>query len=957
MKRIEAAIREGRCVLAIGKQALASPDVLAELRRRTVPAVHLGGDAVNPVGTLSAAALSAVLDRPGGVLVLVEPEGAADGQALSMLGDIIKGAAHKPKLFVAARAYNPFMMPMNMRLLKVEGLKFRAKDFIEALPVVESTDEAAAAQDAPQKKATNKRELPFKAPRAHFAGREEEVAQLRTWLDEDGGPIIVTGPAGVGKRWLIEHTLIGREFTRWPDLTLGPGVGVDTLVSRIALGARAAGVDTLHQALSKKKDGPSPAELSALVAQTLADPALSGHLFIIHGIDRLLDRRRGHLRGSGRIEMVLDEVLRTAPGLRLVVTCEQTPQLYHEGAASAMRVIELGGLKGKVLHEIFEAHHLEDTPRESFGPISERTMGHPLAVRYLALSAVEDGDLNELLDQGRYLKVTDLGRPEAVTRHIKRRIEKLPASERKSLAAAALFTSPATTDDLRLFGIDRRVRLFLVAQGLLEQTPVDGDRRYYVHSMVARHLDYRETYDFDNMQALGRQLHSQGQEAAKAGREDLADALFSEGNRLLIEARRERHTKATAYPNLDATVENLRGMIRRKNPRLDIARQRLSPMLKQYPAHAELLLSAADLAVAEKADFSTIVGAYNALHGAAPTPEGYFSEADVHTKMRARGKAARALEHGLKAFPASARMYRRMATVSLDQNKIDEAIVMLKSAMTLEPLMPDTYGLLTDAYMAQGLPGRENALSALSEATSLDPTNSKHRVRQAGILRDQAMAAEADREALLQSASEAIMVALDMDKGSPDAQVLAACIILDQGGDIDQAEWLLAQSKKRAPTSFGLVQQARVLIRRGSLEEVERLISKALKLEPSNHEAFAAQSEMWEGQGQIFHAFEAMKGAKERSHKDSSARVFYARHMDRLGALIESGAAAEMMKAVNVEPPDETQTATAEAGERRDPGTTTIRRPKKAAIRPEDVTEADQEEVAVAESEPAASEE
>ena len=32
MNRVETAIREGRCVLAIGQQALSNPDVLNELR-------------------------------------------------------------------------------------------------------------------------------------------------------------------------------------------------------------------------------------------------------------------------------------------------------------------------------------------------------------------------------------------------------------------------------------------------------------------------------------------------------------------------------------------------------------------------------------------------------------------------------------------------------------------------------------------------------------------------------------------------------------------------------------------------------------------------------------------------------------------------------------------------------------------------------------------------------------
>ena len=253
------------------------------------------------------------------------------------------------------------------------------------------------------------------------------------------------------------------------------------------------------------------------MSDTLSDSALDGHVFVIHGMDHLTDRRRGHFKADGRLEMVLTAVLRSTPTVRIIMTARRTPQLYNEGAMAGLRTLELGGLKGKVLHEMFTAHHLEDIPREKFGPIHDRTLGHPLAARYLAISALEDGDLDEILDQGRYLKVNDLDRAEAVTRHIKRRIDKLKDSDRKALAAAALFRDPATTDDLRVFDIDRRTRLYLISQGLLEQTPVDGDRRYYVHPSVSRHLEYREIFDFDNMQALGRQMHNHGRDAPRRG--------------------------------------------------------------------------------------------------------------------------------------------------------------------------------------------------------------------------------------------------------------------------------------------------------------------------------------------------------------------------------------------------------------------------------------------------------
>ena len=80
MKRVEAAINQGVCVLAVGGRALQNPDILMELRRRPVPAVALGAAPTNPVQALKADTIAPALN-PGGIIVLVEPEGATDGAA------------------------------------------------------------------------------------------------------------------------------------------------------------------------------------------------------------------------------------------------------------------------------------------------------------------------------------------------------------------------------------------------------------------------------------------------------------------------------------------------------------------------------------------------------------------------------------------------------------------------------------------------------------------------------------------------------------------------------------------------------------------------------------------------------------------------------------------------------------------------------------------------------------
>ena len=91
--------------------------------------VNLAGDAVNPAAAVSAEALAPVFTSPGGALVLIEPE-AADAKGLNLLSELVQKAAHKPKLFVAAKAFNPFVLPLPLRLLKMEQIKEKAKDFV-----------------------------------------------------------------------------------------------------------------------------------------------------------------------------------------------------------------------------------------------------------------------------------------------------------------------------------------------------------------------------------------------------------------------------------------------------------------------------------------------------------------------------------------------------------------------------------------------------------------------------------------------------------------------------------------------------------------------------------------------------------------------------------------------------------------------------------------------------------
>jgi tetratricopeptide (TPR) repeat protein len=935
MNRVQAAIQDGRCVLAVGGRSLQSAEVLAELRRRNVATVALGSGPVNPVQSLTADHVAPALSREGGIIVLLEPDAAEDSKALAELGEIIKAGAKKPKVFVAAKAFNPFALPMGMRLLKLEQLKMRALDFVQALAVAEPGAVAPApVQAAPSfqiggalhaapttKKDTEK----VNAPRPDFIGRAEELPELQALIEADGGPIVVVGPSGVGRRWLVEKAIAGKP--RLPDYTFGRGSGFDAFVTRVALAAKAGGDDRLHAVLSKPEERGTPSELAALVAATLQGEGLRGKVWVLHNLPVLLDRRDGSFYHDGRLEMVLRAIFTSEPTLRMVFISDRAPSFYKEGQARSIRQIQLGGLKGRELHELFSCWKAPEFSRDHFGPINERTHGHPLANRFLALTVREGADIDELLEQPKFLRAESVTDTEALRRHIERRVKELDDKLKGSLLHAALLRDPGTPDDLLKLGLSRADRLTLLGAGMLEQTPSDADRRYYVHPLVAEHLHTREIQDFEVMEGYAEHVIERAREIKKGGDLLAAVALGQEGNRLLVEARKGRSRMGMPYPDNDPIVDNVRGLLRQKKGRLDIARMRLNEALKSDPRNTELLLLDAELKDVEKAGVEAVVEVYSRAAAVGPTPEVFHAEATFHLHRSARGKAAAALEAGVVLFPEDARLHRRLATLYLQQNRLLDAVDILKKARDLEPMMPDSYGALGEIYTALGMEHWELAAQSIEEALRLDPTSAMHLLRQGALLRRRAMVDFENRATLLASAEEQVRAALAQDKGSPRVLVELGAILLDrEGGDIEQAQWLLQQALKKGETPEALVQRARVLIRQGQFPDAVNLLDKAIKKEPSSHAAFAAQAELAIAQGNPFLAFEQLKIARERSPRNGPDRVAYDRVLQQVGSLIESGQAAELFKAAEGGATPAVEVSPAADGPRRDAGTTTVRR-------------------------------
>lgn len=901
MNRVEVAINEGRCVLVFGSRSLTDAETLGELRRRGgVPSVVLGGEAPSPTKRIDADALAPAFSRAGGMICLVDPEG-GDSAGLDALAALVQAAANKPRLFVVARQFSPFSLPMDLRLLKFEHFKLKPRDFLFKLPVpaqVAAVAAPAAAAEAKKKSG---------APKIVFVGREEELA----WLAErTSGPVVVSGPSGVGKRWLVEKALAGCT-NRVPDFVLGWGSEADSLFARIAGLAAEAGDKRLGDALTNPTERPAPAALAALAVESLENLDIT---LVIERLDAVM-RRDGTFHRESRLELLLKALLVGTYKARVIFLSTVRPRFYREGEGLGLPVLELGGVKGKELHEVFEAYRVEDFGRDNFGLISQRIHGHPLAARLFAVAVRNPDTRDELMESTRFMAMESVADLESLRRRIEKSLKELTEEERHDLALLAHFRLPFTLNEAEIIGVKRDARLNLLAKGLLDMIPDETrERTFYVHRLIADQLPQRETSLYDLLEALGDQYVAAS--AKEKGQKQLA--LAQEGNRLLFEAHRFRNRARMPYPDHDGALESIRGLIRSKKPRPDLAEQRIHEVLALDPANTEIGLLHAELLQEKQAKVSEIVAVYADLAARAPTPEVFHLECNFSEKRGGRKFAIDALERGVAAFPENARMMRRLAGLYVDSSKPERAVELLKQAMALEPMMPDTYGLLGEVYLGMGRARWQDAKDALAEARRLDPHNTLHMAR-LGALMVETSGGDAT---VLDEAQKLLEEAVIADKKNYAAHLFLGRLLIDRGGDLERADWLLRNAAKLSERSVApAVERARIAARKQLWPEVESQLDRAQKMDANDYNAYFARGEMFELRGLIFNAVPEFQKALERTQEGSAGRLRVDAAIDRCTQLIASGAAQEMAKLV-----DAVDIPAPGSGPQRNPGTTTKRR-------------------------------
>lgn len=888
MSLVDSAIQSGRCSLAVSGALLRDADVMLALTQRGgLSPMTLDGPVQAPIVAVGDRGLARSIAAPGGVLVLVEP-GQQDQPGLTKLGQLVASAANKPTIVFVAKSSPPFTLGMMFRGSKIEHVKARGKDFLAGLALPPAELEPLA--DIPKAKDRTK---PAKAasPRQVFVGREEEQAQLVQMLGA-GGPIVLSGPRGVGKSSLIEHAVAEAALTRLPDLTLSRSVGFDTLLARLAEITRLGGSSVLVDAIAA---GVPPVALVEAAGRALSEASgTEGQVMVVHNLQGAAGRAADFFRKS-RLELLLEALLTQTYPLRLVFTSLVQPVFFREGRAASLRRLTLGGIKGRFYHDVFEAYFAPEFPRDKFGPMAERLLGHPMAVRACAIAARDD---LEVVDSEKFLKAESLDDHTRLLKHLEKRVEKLSPRHKAMLVALAHYHEAFPADFINDMKIPRDDRSFLLGEGLLEMVGTVDAKRYRVHRLVHQVLDAREVSDFKWYEELSARYAKHA--ATLEGVEKLA--AQQEANRYAVLARSKVSLIALPYPDDDAVVDSAIGLIRGNTPRFDMAQERLAAVLQRNPSNADAHLVELERLRHVEAKAEEVTAAQELAVERAAVPEIFHEIVGYQLGRKARGKAISTLEQGVAALPDQSRLRTRLASLLLRQGRRPEAIEHLRAAMELDPMLPDAYGLLGMARREEGTAALDEAETLLREAVRLAPGDVVQASRLVWLLLDIAKGVPERAASVRTELRELLDGLLQADKTSWEAHLLYAVAVREEGSDLERAAWFLKKARKLAPDRRAPIHSridvefALLDLANGKLDEAEAELRKQARKDPTNHRVFAALSQVLEARGQYVAAHAELQRAAERTSPHSLDRDAFDADLERLRALVEADANAMLAR-------------------------------------------------------------
>ena len=820
MQRIEQAIQTERCVFVIGN-GLVDSKLNQEIEQRGIHAVSLTEETSTNILAFSVENMAPAFNNQG-IVVLMEPT--FSEEHMEAFANLLAEQNPRPQVFIVAKFYNQFSVPMSMLGWKLNQIKNKGLPFIRTLSDCERPN-----------KNVKKAVLPKQGFELHFVGRTTELAALSTLLNESGTPIALIGPDGVGKRQLIEQS-ISTEWTRVPDLHITTSFAVDTLLGRLAQTFAMAGDKKLLHALTAKKGRPSIQETLNVVATSLANEQLKNYSFIISGIDSLINAN-DQFHSIGFFELLLETLANTPSPLKMVWLSTKVPSNFEN-----LRKMEIEGFDTESTKAFLEMWQTPEVTEDILNNIQSRTHGHPIAIRHIALRAKQDGNFDILQDE-RFAQMSALNDYKTLKNMFQKHLKKLEKENQGAVKTIAVFNSPVYAQHLTQLKINRKVRFALLHQGMLEHTPSQLSRRYYIHPMVNRLFRPEEIFEFDTMEEIGDFLLNLAKDVNPKFNKDKANplletALIQEANVLFWNARKRKKMWRTDLACVDAIVHSAQNLMDRPDSNKvnfgNIATLQINDGLKMSPNHPELLYLEIVALKKDKEKRKQFAQECEKRRVHAFMPKFLLLEIAAMMDRNQTEKATTLLQQALEAFPNNEDLWFKLTTLLLQQRQLPAVLETVEKCISKSPNTPAFYSLKAEALALQGQEHWNLAMETFEKADALYGRNipNSHIVRKAELLRQQAMIDIDNQTSKLEMAKELLETALKNDN-SFQIQVTLAGILLDvQSDQFDRIAKLLSPSLKRKDNAQAHLHKARLLIRQGNVTEVENHLNRAFKLSP-----------------------------------------------------------------------------------------------------------------------------
>ena len=934
MNRVVSAIRQKNCALVFGSDFL-SRGMQEKLSPLQCPQASIVDDPKNILPLVSTETFSGLSDN--GLIVLVEAKIPSDSEGLEQLQIAMKASGKKLRILVASKFFNRSGFPLALRLLNIQHLKSRGDQLITSLlETFKPADDSAksslgdmARQALFGGSTKEKKVVPtIEAPTAEFVGREAELKSLKEALSENGPAIVIHGASGVGKRWLIQQATSEFSFTQIPSLHLGNSFSADAIIGRIAMAAKIAGDDKLARVFqpnipqkgSHKRKRPSPKNLIAHVIDTLKTDALSEHIFVISGVESTLDREVNSFYHQGMLELLIHAMLTNTLSAKIIFLSQKEPQLFQK---DPLRSIKLEGINITLASKLFTAWRVDDGVSSTIETLHKQTHGHPLALRHIAISTRENRAL-PTLDESSEDALLDTIDDIKGLRNILRNCEKsLDETSRKALYKLALLEFPASRDVLKAFQINRRVRSALLAAGVLEQTPVNSERFYYVHPLMRRTIAYRKLFDFEVMKSVGRTLQDLAKQKRREEKHLESFCFIQAANALFQHSRAHRSCWNLDVIFCDPLISSINDIlsrsfqkgekgeeIRERNHRA--VRAQIDAALVDSPNHPDALFSKLRLLQQQRADNESFQKLFNYIRESAATPDSFHREASFYRNKRVLNEVINVLEAGVKMYPENGTLLRRLSENYFRIGQTTDAERTLTKAIEIQPNMPENYSLMGALLLNQGQDSWDKAQSAFDIARSLGTPNAVHLVREAELLRAKGLKADSLEmgQGFFEAAQEKLKEAIKKDNGYQDARVTIAKIkldIIDKAGleanpeELESIQALLRPALKRKDIADAFIQKARILIHLKQFEDIERLLDKAYKLEKNRHELYYVRGVLYFNQEDPDRAKQSFETALNYTPPSAPEYSVYQAAIQQMLEMVKTGKFAKQKPAPSEE--------------------------------------------------------